>query len=318
MRAKKIITLLIFILITVLISGCSGDKNETQTIKIGMLPIEDNIPFYIAEAEGLFAEAGISVELIPFDSAVQRDTALQGGQIDGEIADMVAVALLKQGGTDVKVVSIGLGGTVKEGRFAILSSPNSGITNIEQLSGGTLGISENTIIEYMADEMMDYYNLDKESVTKQQIPQMPVRMEALLADQVSAALLPDPLASLAEFQGANVIADVTEMDIRLMKTVLLFREDAIKDKQASIAKLVSIYEQSGKLLTDNPQAYRELFVEKARVPEPIQNTYQPSTFSPIQLPKQEEFQRVMDWMVAKELLSAPFAYEELTTDQFIK
>ena len=304
---------------SVLFSGCSGGgKAADQTVKIGMLPIEDNLPFYIAEAEGMFADAGIKVELIPFDSAMQRDTALQGGQIDGEIADLVAVGLLKHGGTDVKVVSIGLGATPKEGRFAILSSPNSGITEPEQLAGGTLGISENTIIEYMADEMLAYYQLDKDAMTKQQIAQMPVRLEALLSDQLSAALLPDPLATLAQFQGAHVVVDVTEMDLALMKTVLLFREESIQQKSATIQKVIDIYEQAGQKMTANPEQYRDLFVEKARVPEPIQQTYQPPTFSPMQLPGEQEFQRVMDWMVGKGLLEQPYQYQDLVTDTFVK
>lgn len=317
---KKIVCLVVLLLVTVGLTGCqwftSGDKE--QVVRLGMLPIEDNLPFYIAEAEGMFEAAGIKVELIPFDSALQRDTALQGGQIDGEIADLIAVGLLKKGGTDIKVVSIGLGATVQEGRFAILSSPNSGINSPQQLAGGTIGISQNTIIEFLTDQLLDYYGVARDQVEKQQIPQIPVRMEALLADQISAALLPDPLATLAEYQGGHVVADVTTIDINLPKTVLLFREDSIASKRDAIAKVIAIYEEAGQMLTNNPESFRELFIEKARVPKPIQDFYQPPTFSPLQLPGQAEFDRVMSWMVEKDLISEPFKYQELVTNEFIK
>jgi len=37
-----------------------------ESIKIGLLQIEDSVPFYVAEQEGFLKQENVEVELIPF------------------------------------------------------------------------------------------------------------------------------------------------------------------------------------------------------------------------------------------------------------
>ncbi|WP_045576501.1 MetQ/NlpA family ABC transporter substrate-binding protein, partial [Desulfosporosinus sp. I2] len=205
----KVSLLGIVVSLAIIVTGCSAPKTPenqapksvSKLVKIGVLPIEDNLPFYVAEKDGLYANKGVQVELVSFASALERDTALQAGQIDGEVADILAVALLKKIGTDVKIASIGLGATPKEGRFAILSSPKSNIKDMSGLKGATLGISQNSIIDYVSDQMLIDKGVQVNEVKKMSIPKMPVRLDMLLSDQIMAACLPDPLAALAQAKG---------------------------------------------------------------------------------------------------------------------
>ncbi|AET67865.1 ABC-type nitrate/sulfonate/bicarbonate transport system, periplasmic component [Desulfosporosinus orientis DSM 765] len=297
--------------------GCSaqktsenqGEKSQGKTIKIGVLPIEDNLPFYAAEKDGLFAQEGVQVELVSFPSAMERDAALQAGQIDGQVADLVAVALLKKIGTDVKIASIGLGATPQEGRFAILSSPKSDITDLAQLKGGTLGISQNSIIDYVSDQMLTDQGIKLDDVKKMAIPKMPVRLDMLLSDQINSACLPDPLASLAQAKGAHLLKDDTYKNIS--QTVFLFRTQVIKENPDEIKAVVRAYGSAGQALTSHPDQYRELFLEKAQIPPDIKDSYQMPTFSQLQLPTEDEVKSVMEWMVAKNLISEAYSYQDL-------
>ncbi|ADY56135.1 NLPA lipoprotein [Syntrophobotulus glycolicus DSM 8271] len=297
------------------ITGCSTPK-QAQTVKIGVMPIEDYLPFYVAEKENLFQKDQINVELIPFASAQERDTALQAGQIDGEIADLVAVGLLKKGGTEIKVVSIGLGAVPQEGRFALLASPKSNYRDLKDLAGVEIGVSENSIIDYATDQMLADAGLTEDQIKKLSIPKLPVRKDLLLTDQIKAACLPDPLAALAEQQGARLIRDDTYKNIS--QTVVLFRTDSLNDKSSEIKQLLQIYGEAGQMLTANPEQYRSLVVEKANVPEPLQESYAIPKFSALQLPIRENYDSVMDWMVGKGLLSQKYSYEDLVTDEFIE
>ena len=47
-----------------------------ESLKIGLLQIEDSVPFYVAEKEGFFNQENVRVELVPFLSALERDSAL--------------------------------------------------------------------------------------------------------------------------------------------------------------------------------------------------------------------------------------------------
>ncbi|MDI6813480.1 MAG: MetQ/NlpA family ABC transporter substrate-binding protein [Desulfitobacteriaceae bacterium] len=320
--------LLILIMMMFVLGGCSNASTPStpapsaqtagqtaQPVKIGILPIEDNLPFYVADKDGLFKQAGIRVELVPFPSAVERDSALQAGQIDGEVADLVAVGLLKKGGTDVKVASIGLGATPKEGRFAILSSPKSSIRQASELKDVEIGVSLNSIIDYVTDQMLHDVGMQDQEIKKLSVPKMPVRVDMLLSDQLQAACLPDPLATLAEAKGAHVLVDDTYRNIS--QTVLLFRKAAIDKNLTGLQAVVRVYGQAGQALSQNPGKYRDLFIEKAQVPAPIKDTYQAPTFSKLQLPTEDEVNSVMHWMVNRKLLTNPYAYQDLVDNRLL-
>ncbi|MDR3602965.1 MAG: MetQ/NlpA family ABC transporter substrate-binding protein [Desulfosporosinus sp.] len=323
-RSFRFSVLSVVLSLVIVVSGCAATKapantqptqSAEKTVKIGVLPIEDNLPFYVAEKDGLYAKEGVQVELVSFASALERDTALQAGQIDGEVADMVAVALLKKIGTDVKIASIGLGATPKEGRFAILSSPKSSINDLAGLKGATLGISQNSIIDYVSDQMLLDKGVALNGVKKMSIPKMPVRLDMLLSDQINAACLPDPLASLAQAKGAHLLIDDTYRNIS--QTVFLFRSQSIQENPAGIKAVVRVYGSAGQALSKNPAQYRSLFLEKAQIPAELKESYQMPTFSKLQLPTEEEVNSVMKWMVDKKLIPQAYAYQDLVDSDLL-
>lgn len=321
MKIKGLALLLLLIFLIPVVAGCSSPpgrgSDQEISLKLGLIPVEDNFPFFVAEKEGLFAKAGLKVEMVPFNSARDRDLALQSGSIDGEVADIVATALLRKGGTPVKIVSLTMGASPAEGRFALLARPGADINSPGQLKGRTVGISENTIIEYVADGLLREGGVDPGAVQKIAVPQIPERLQLLLGGKLDAALLPDPFASLAARKGARVILDDTKINRNLSQVVLIFREEAINQKTPAIKKLLQVYAEAASLIARNPSAYQELFIEKARIPAELRDTYLAPHYSPPQLPRQEEVAAVMDWMVAKKLLPAPYKYEDLVDPDFV-
>lgn len=336
---KRILSLIIVLIFSLgIVAGCgdsaktgeadsqnktASENNATQQgtnkpLKIGVLFIEDNLPFFLAEAKNMFKQEGLDVQLVPFPSAAERDAALQAGEIDGEAADIVAACLLKKGGTDVRISSITLGVTPQEGRFVLLGSPKSNFKSAKDLANVKIAISENTIIEYITDKLLINNGLKPEQIQKLSVPKMPIRLQMLINNQVQAALLPDPLASLAEKQGARVIIDDTKSNINVSQVVLLFRKDSIDTKNGSIKKLISVYGKAGEELTKNPDKYRSLLTEKAKIPAPIKDTYKSPTFSVPQAPSENDIKSVVDWMVEKKLLEKPYSYSDLVDTSLIK
>lgn len=321
---KIIVVIAVLFLLPGLFLGCAKGNSsvkesprQVQPLKIGVLFIEDNLPLFLAEAEDRFKKAGLEVKLIPFPSAAERDAALQAGQIDGEAADIVAACLLKKGGTDVRISAITLGVTPKEGRFVLLGSPNSNFKSAKDLRNVKIAVSENTIIEYVTDMLLTKEGLTNEEIQKLSIPKMPVRLQMLVNNQVSAALLPDPLASLAQKQGAKVIIDDTTIKDNVSQVVLMFRKDSIDTKNEEIRKLIQVYGQAGSDLTSSPDKYKALVFEKAKIPAPIKETYKSPTFSSPQAPSKQDVNNVVNWMVEKKLLDKPYTYEELVDKSLI-
>jgi NitT/TauT family transport system substrate-binding protein len=223
----------------------------------------------------------------------------------------VAACLLKKGGSDVRIATITLGVTPQEGRFVLLSSPNSNVKSVKDLAGVKIGISENSIIEYVTDKLLEQNGIKSDQVQKLSVPKIPMRLQMLGSDQIPAALLPDPLATLAEKQGAKVIIDDTKSAANVSQVVLLFRKDSIDTKREAIKKLIAVYGTAGKDFTDNPDKYRPLLIEKAKIPAPIKDTYKSPAFSAPQPPTEQEVTDVVNWMVNKKLLTSPYKYDEL-------
>ncbi|MGB9793389.1 MAG: ABC transporter substrate-binding protein [Thermacetogeniaceae bacterium] len=301
-----LINIIAIIIIALLGSGCE----EKSLLRVGILPNEEAFPIYVAQEEGIFKKYGVSVEIVPFQSASERDAAIQAGTIDGAEGDMIAVALLRKGGIPVKATAVALGATPSEGRYALLSAPGN-ITNVFKIKDKTMAISKNTIIEFAADEMLKIKGINPNSVKKVYVPKMPLRLEMLIQKKVDTAVLPEPLASLAELKGAKVLIDDTKLPINLTQSVFFFREDALKKKKKEIQKFLLAFEESGKEVTQNPEKYRDLFNKKIEVPLELQKSFPIPKFSPLQLPNRENVNLVLKWMMEKKLLERIYSYEEL-------
>ena len=130
MRREIAITL-ILIAIAIACCGCITNTNKEEggssivatKIKIGLMPDEATLPYYVAAQEGIFTNHGLDVEIIPFQSAMERDSALIAGEIDGGGNDPVSVALMRNAGYDLKIVSLGLQATPDKLSLIHISEP---------------------------------------------------------------------------------------------------------------------------------------------------------------------------------------------------
>jgi NitT/TauT family transport system substrate-binding protein len=301
------------------VAACSSPQNAQQggavapaKVRIGTLPTEDSLPLWVAEQQGLFTKAGLQVEIVSFASAQERDAALTAGAIDGEMGDIIAAASLRAGGVPVKITTLMLGATPKEGRFGIAVKPGSKITSLDQLAGKPVGTSSGTIQEYVLDQLMLQANVPSDQVKKEEVKKVPVRLELLLSGKLEAAALPEPFLSLAEKQGAKVVADDTG-DVNISQTVLLFTEKYLNDPAGakSVNLLLGVWDQAVAAIDKDPNSFRALLVDKAKLPAPLAESYKVNTYPTHQLPAQEQVDQVLAWMKDKGLLQTQVTYADL-------
>ncbi|HCW50997.1 MAG TPA: hypothetical protein DGR79_02870 [Clostridiales bacterium] len=319
-RTAAVITALV--VLTVSGTGCrpgpdvAGDDGASpEPITVGLLPIVDSLPFFVADRNGYFTEAGVEVDLQVYQSALLRDTALQSGEIDGMVGDILAALALKDSGTDVRIVSICLGATPDEGRFAILAAPDSGIETVDDLRGVEIALSPNTIIEYVVDRLLTSHGFAPEEIRDLVVTKIPDRFQMLMSGQIQAACLPDPLAAFAEHQGARLVLDDTG-DLNVSQSVIIFTGSAIAHNPEGISRLLEAYSRAVEAINADPDAFRELMVEMARLPEPIKDTYPVDHFPSPQVPTKGQVEAVIEWMEAKDLLGTSLTYEDIVTDEF--
>ncbi|HEY8346049.1 MAG TPA: MetQ/NlpA family ABC transporter substrate-binding protein [Symbiobacteriaceae bacterium] len=325
---KRITSLLLAVTLAAgVVAGCSKPRNAYNqpneepgdttpvTLVIGQMPAPDGLPFWIAEAKGYFEQQGVHVELKTFKSANERDAALMAGEIDGMLADPLAAATLYAAGTKVKIVSLGLGATPEEGLFGIVSAPGSGITEVSQLKGVEIANSQNTISHYVMEQLLLDAGLQPEDIRMVSIPSVPLRYEAVMSGQVQAALLPDPLMTLAKAsgEGATLVIHDGQTGKNYSQTVIVFTEKAIQEKRDGIRRMLLAYNAGVADLKLDPDRYLDLMVEKANLPVAAKIAYAGKgvPFSFAQAPKKEDLERVIQWLLDKQVIDTPLTYEEL-------
>ncbi len=314
MRQHPLARICFMIIMMACISGCSEETKiaKHSSLKIGVLRIDDSLPLYVAEKDQLFQKYGVDVELIEFGSASDQSKAMEAGELDGMMTDMIVQNLIKKGGLDVKTIALALGATEKEGRFLVVSSPQSSIVEPKQLEGQSVMIAENTMMDYLMEQYERHLKLESSQITKIHLPNLSLRVDAVLAGkEAQVAILPEPLASYAVAQGANIVIDDTTLGENFSQSVIVMTQKNMTNNRDEVKKFLEAYNEAIKQVNRQPEKYFELALEVANVPEILKEQYTVPAFTPNRVPAQENIERLSDWLVSKGLLEQAFSYEEL-------
>lgn len=308
---KKILLLSMLILTLALAAGCGNFDDKTQKdlqpITIGLMPDTDSLPFIIAKEKGYFAEEGIEVNIQQYKSAMDRDSALQSGNLDGAVSDMLAVAFAKAGGFDVKVTSF------TDGSYKLIASKDAGINNVKALAGKDVAVSRNTIIEYVTDQILAKEGMDSESINKVIIPQIPTRLEMLQNGKLAAATLPEPMASIAVSNGCTYVTGSDELGIN--PGVIMFTAKTVDNKTAEIAAMYRAYNKAVDYLNNTSRdEYIDLVVEKGGFPPAAKEALKLPEYHKAALPKESDVTDCIKWLNNKGLVKEHFSYQDIVVD----
>lgn len=292
------------LLLAVLTCACSGTAAPEKALRFGALPSVDVLPFVIAEKRGYFKARGVAVDLQLFQSAKDRDAAFQAGALDGFCCDEVAVCIYRNAGTDLRIAGM------TDGEYALVAGGGSGIESFAGLKGRTVAISENTLIEYVLDSLLEKNGLAPGDVTKLAVPAVPVRLEMLNAGRADAALLPEPYATFAGAGGGVRLGSATS--IGLYPSVIAFAGPVIRDRRDEISAMFAAYDEAVSYLNGTPVSeFEDLIVREAGYPESMKGSIRLPAFHRQALPAVGDLRAVVAWASAKGLCGAGLAPEDM-------
>jgi NitT/TauT family transport system substrate-binding protein len=287
---------------------------SANSLKVALLPILDTLPFHAAQAKGYFDKYGVSVTAVPVGSGLERDQLMQAGAIDGMLNEMATTANFNRERIQVQIIVSARKAYPHYPLFRLLSAPGSGLKTPADLKGTPIGISKNTIIEYVTDRLLSAGGLAPDQITKKSVPVIPERFQLLMQGQLKAATLPDPLAKAALEAGAGAVIDDSSHP-QYSVSVLSFSIQALKTKADAVRQFLKAWNQAVRDINADPESFRSLLLQKIRVPKNIQQTYRIPPFPVREVPAADQWADVMNWMVSKGLLKTPLPYKDsITTD----
>lgn len=282
----------------------SGQAKDMQEISLGLMPDIDSLPFIVAQEKGFFAEEGIKVNLQQFKSAMDRDSAMQSGNLDGAVSDLLAVAFAKEGGFDVKVTSF------TDGSYKLVAGAGENAVDINGLQGKDVAVSKNTIIEYVADQILHRAQMQGDDVNKVVIPQIPVRLEMLQNGKLAAAVLPEPMAGIALHHGGHLISSSDQLGIN--PGVMMFATKSLEGKKKEIQALYRAYNKAVVYLNDTkPEEYMPMVLDKGGFPPAAKDSLQLPHYRAAGRPAAKDIDDCMAWLKEKNLIQKVYTSEDL-------
>ena len=289
---------------------------DLGTLRIAVLPVLDTLPIYVAEKEGLFAKEGLQVEFIPVPSAPERDQIIAAGQADGMVNEALSTAFFNKDQISAQVVRYARAASSEDPLFRILVTKNSPIDTIEALKGVPIGISEATVIEYVADRLLQAEGFTPEEIQKIAVPKISDRMNLLGTGELQAAVLPEPQSSLAVKNGARLIVDDSSHPEYSFSTIT-FRKSVIDQKPEAVRGFLAAIEAAVVLINHDPSQFKDLLVDQKVVPPDLEGNFFVPVFVTAGVPSETQWNDVIAWAIGRGVLDHEVSYSESVNASFL-
>ena len=319
MRFKKIITSVMAIAMIGAMTGCSktvevttkvSDAKET-TLRLGVMGSIDAIPLVIAKEKGYFEQQGINLDLQIFKAAKDRDAALQAKELDGVLADEVAMSIYQNSGINMQITG------ATNGVYTLVAGKDSGIDSITDLKGKKMGISERTMMDYLADYIATENGMEAKDIEKIAIPAMPARLEALRNNQIDAAILPAPFNDIAIADGSKEITKIYNSEI--MISSLGFLQDIIDSNPDAIKGFYKAYNEAIEYVNNTDiSEYEDIVISTVGYSEDARGNIVLPEFKLNYLPSEERVQAVFDWSFENKIIDKKLNAKDVINDIGVK
>jgi NitT/TauT family transport system substrate-binding protein len=293
--------------------------DEPQVLRMALIPVLDVLPFFIAQDSGYFADEGIAVEFFPTNSALEREQLLAAGEVDGMLTDVIGPAITNAAAEpSVRIVAVARRAFDGAPLFRLLAAPGSGLATPHDLAGVPIGISENSVIQYLAVRMLERAGVAEEEISFESIPAIPIRFSLMMEGQLKASILPDPLASAAIAAGAILVVDDTiVVDEQLSQSVLSFSSAVLSEKPEAVRAFLRAWTRAVEDLNANPDDFRQLLLDNTSVPDSVKDTYVIPSFPLGEITSESVWNDVNAWLVGRGIIDTPASYADSVDPTFL-
>jgi len=307
----------VFILFIILVSTViAGAAEKAQSFKFGTIPVLQSLPLFVASEKGFFKGEGLNVEIVLFNSAMEKDIAFTSGQIAGYFGDIMTPMVLAANGTKIRMAATNFNTTADQRMFAVLASPKAKDQELATIARSGIATGSNTITEYLIIRLLAAKKIPRESIKLVDIKSIPIRLQMLLSGQIPAALLPEPLATLAETKGAKSLAD--DRGYGISATVLAFNTDFLAGNPAVVRSFFAAVDKASDYINKHPDEVRGIMNKACKVPEALQRSFPIPRFPKLTVPAETQVMDVYRWLRGKKIIKSDLVYKDLVADGYIR
>ena len=242
---NRIIAIIIAIVVVAIgaffLLGGAGEE-----VTIGYLPSDHDAALFVADSQGKFQENGIKTKLVQFNNGGDLMTAMASGDVDVGYVGITPVLSSIAKGVPVKVISA----AQTEGS-GIVVAKDSGINAVSDLAGKKIATPGEASIQHM---LLTYYlqqngmSISDLKVSSMKVPSM---NDALKTDKIDGAITFEPYVSIAEKNGAKVLAGSQDILPDHPCCVVAASDKFINEHPNETAKILEIHKNATDFINNN-------------------------------------------------------------------
>lgn len=233
-----------------LLAGCAGEAaptpqasasetgvSEPTPIAVATYPVMSNAAAYIGESEGIFSDSGLEVSFQTITAGADAVPLLLKGDLTFAPVDVpTAVKAAQENVGVVAVATMMEGVAVDKGYVGVVVPKGSAIEGWEGLEGKKVAVNAlggSAVAQISAS--MEEVGADPSTVQWVELAQ-PQTIPALLAGQVDAANLAQPLLTAAESEGMVQIGNPEQLTVANVPTFVYLATKQYVDENPEVVK----------------------------------------------------------------------------------
>jgi NitT/TauT family transport system substrate-binding protein len=237
----------------------AGGATCGETIKIGYSAWPGWFPWAVADAEGLFEESGVDVELVYFADYLGSLDAMAAGELDGNSQTLNDTMASVAAGSEQTIVIVNDNST---GNDAIIVDES--ISSIEDLAGKTIAAEAGVV-----DHFLLLQGLESVGMTEDDIDFVGVLTDAAAAGFAGGefdgvgVFAPFTLQAL-ERQGSKVLFDSSDFP-GTIPDHLVVTPDLVADCPGDVQALVDTWYATMDFIAENPDEATQIMADQAEI-----------------------------------------------------
>lgn len=299
---KKIITLISLLGVAITLAACSKKDNNSEQIHVGLMKGLLAVPYYYALDEKIFDKYGLDVKLELYNKAIDRDSAFYGNKINAVSTDLVAALLYMNSGKEIVITS------QTEEQFRLVRNNNYNISSVSEIDGAKIGVSENTVIEFLVDTIMSENGVT--NYTKEPVPSVPDRFNLLKEGEIDMGIIPEPFPSLLVSKEGVELWD--NLDYDFFATCFVVEKEFAEANYDVIKKFnMALNEAIKEMMAGDYEDYQDIIVNNGVLGEKDLLVVDEQEFNFLTMPNEDTFSKVVEWSMNKGLINKEYNLDDL-------
>lgn len=314
-RTQEILFSLILALV---FTACQQDQKKTQTaeeqkaemrrdsaaLHVAIYPSEACLPFYYAEATGIYRQMGVDIRFSHLNAMESCDTALVNHRVEVAVSDLARLLVMKKHQSSPVAIA------TLSNHLNLLTAKGKRIKEVKGLKEHIIALERHSETDYWSDELTEKAGLEELDVFRTQFNEHKTREEMLSNVLLDAAFLDQPYSSFTQINGSKRLWSRGEdMD---SWNVLSLNAETMKDstRVRQIRLLLQGYNAAVEILNkgERKEVSDSLLVHAYHFPQAAVDTIttlQASTirFKALKPTNQQTLETARQWMIKRGQIS---------------